>query len=162
MFDQKSILIFFHLLALTVALGGSIFHMFFLPIILKGKPNQKSDISLVVRAISLFPPINFGMLVVVVSSGVLLTFNLYNKISNISSTLYLNVFSVKIFLIIIIFSIAAFQTFHLRFKISMMDASKIDGENLPKPFQVMQICSIINITLTTIVILLGIIMSGLK
>ena len=161
MFEQKNFLIFIHLLALVVVLGGSIFQVFMLPLILREKSDKKNEFQIIARAISLFSPINFGMLAVNVFTGVLLLFNLYEKISNISSPLYLNVFFVKILLVTVIFSIAAYQTFHLRFKIVTMNIDKIDGENTPKHFRIMQNCSIINILLTTVVILLGITMSSL-
>lgn len=162
MFEQKNILIFIHLLALVATLGGSVFEVFILPSILREKSNQKNIIQITTRTISLFSPINFGMLAVIVSTGILLFFSLYEKISNISSPLYLNVFFIKILLVTVIFSIAAYQTFHLRFRIVIMNIDKIKGENPPKPFRIMRTCSIINIVLITIVILLGIIMSGLK
>lgn len=161
MFEQTNILIFFHLIALIVAFGGSFFEVFILPSILKGKIDPKDRITIISRSINLFTPINFGMLAIIVFTGVILIFSLYEKISNISSPLYLNVFFVKILLVTIIFSIAAFQTFHLRFKIVHMNADKIKGENLPKPFGIMQTCSKINIILIAIVILLGTTMSSL-
>tara|TARA_B100001964_G_C14259762_1_gene614668 strand:- start:282 stop:770 length:489 start_codon:yes stop_codon:yes gene_type:complete len=159
---QKDVLIFIHILALTVALGGSVFQVFILPLIAREKSNQKNKIQIIARSISLFSPISFGMLSIVVFTGILLLFSLTKDISNISSSFYLNVFSVKIVLVTAIFSIAAFQTFNLRFKIVFMDINKINEENPPKQFRFMRTCSIINIILTTIVVLLGITMSNLK
>ena len=161
MFEQLHILVFFHTLALVVALGGSIFMIFFLPAILQGKSISEDKIPIMVRAINLFVPVNFGMLAVIVITGVLLLFSLYEKISDISSPLYLNVFLVKIVLVCIVFSIATYQTFPLRFKIVSMKMDKISAENLPKPFQIMRTCSIVNMILISIVILLGITMSRL-
>ena len=162
MFTQKDVLIFIHILALAVAFGGSVFQVFILPSIVREKSNQKNKIQIIVRSISLFSPISFGMLSVVVFTGILLLFSLTKDISNISSSLYLNVFSVKIMLVTAIFSIAAFQTFNLRFKIVCMDINKINEEKPPKQFRVMRTCSKINIILTTIVILLGITMSNIR
>ncbi len=161
MFAQKDILIFIHILALAIVLGGSIFEVFILPPILKKKTDKTNKIQTIARAISLFSPINFGVLAVMVFTGALLLFSLNEKISNISSPLYLNVFFIKILLVSVIFSIAAYQTFHLRFRIVTMNVDKISGENLPKPFRIMRTCSIINIILITIVILLGVSMSNL-
>ena len=162
MFAQKDILIFIHILALAVALGGSVFNVFILPLIIEEKSNQNNKIQIAVRTINLFLPINFGMLIIIVSTGILLLYSQSGKISNVSSPLYLNVFFIKILLVTIIFSIAAYQTLCLRFKIVTMNIDKIKGENPPKQFRLMKTCSIINIILITIVILLGITMSNLK
>ena len=162
MFAQKDVLIFIHILALAVAFGGSVFQVFILPSIVREKSNQKNKIQIIARSISLFSPVSFGMLSIVVFTGMLLLFSLTKDISNISSPFYLNVFSVKIILVTAIFSIAAFQTFNLRFKIVCMDTDKLNEENPPKQFRVMRTCSIINIILTTIVILLGITMSNIR
>lgn len=161
MFGQKDILIFIHIMALVIAFGGSIFQVFVLPSILRKRSDQKNATQITANTISLFSPISFGMLSVVVFSGMLLLFSLINKTSNISSPLYLNIFFIKILLVTAIFSIAAFQTFCLRFKIVCMDINKIKGENPPKQFRFMRTCSIINIILITIVIFLGITMSNL-
>ena len=161
MFAQKDILIFIHILALAIAFGGSIFNLFILPLIIEEKSNQNNKIHVAVRTINLFLPINFGMLIIIVATGILLLFSLSEKISNISSPLYLNLFFLKILLVTIIFSIAAYQTLCLRFKIVTMDIDKIKDETPPKPFRVMRTSSIINLILITIVVFLGITMSNL-
>ncbi|HJN01841.1 MAG: hypothetical protein QF907_07865 [Nitrospinota bacterium] len=161
MFAQKDILLFIHILTLATAFGGSIFQIFVLPAILRKRSGQKNTTQITVSTISTFSPISFGLLSIIVFTGMLLLFSLIKKTSNIASPLYLNIFFIKILLVTVIFSIAAFQTFCLRFKIVNMDIDKIKGENPPKPFRVMRTCSIINIILITIVIFLGISMSNM-
>ncbi len=143
-------------------LGGSIFEVFILPSILKGiKKDPRDRIQSKIRSVNLYTPINFVMLIAIIFTGIFLLFSLYERVSNIASPLYLNVFFIKIILVSIIFAIATFQTFYLRFKIAILNVEKIKDENLPNSFHIMQTCSKINIILITVALFLGITMSGL-
>lgn len=162
MFEQKTVLVFIHLLSFAILLGAPIFEVFILPSVLREKSmNPKDRIQLIIRSINLSSPISFVMLVAIIFTGIFLIFDLYEKISHISSPLYLNVFFIKIMLLVIIFPIAAYQNFYLRFKIGALNIEKIKGENLPRPFRLMQTCYKINFILIIIVLFLGVAMSNL-
>ena len=150
------------MLTLAVIYGGSIFEVFILPSILQEKKmDTKNRVQLIIRTINIFSPIKFVVFAAIVFTGVFLLFSLHERISNISSSLYLNVFFIKILLVIIMFPIAAYQTFYLRFKILSINSDNIKDENLSKSFRIMKTCSLINIILVTIVFFLGIIMGNL-
>ena len=152
---QNNIIIFIHLLAAIVAIGGSIYSLLiYLPAAEKNQ-KKRDENSPSYKILDLLAPTVFACLLILVGSGVYFLLVNYTAQTGLKPGYY-NLFGIKMIFAVGAFFISMYLAFSLRIQISDLDLNPKNKELVPSILKKMIGLSRMTLALMTITLFLGI------
>ncbi|OGW28813.1 MAG: hypothetical protein A3K09_06830 [Nitrospinae bacterium RIFCSPLOWO2_12_FULL_47_7] len=135
---ENNILIFIHLLAATIGVGGTTYCiLLLLPVLEKQNPGKVLDEnSARYKALDILSPAVFTSVLILVGTGIIYLMENYTSQVNLKQGYY-NLFGVKMISVVIVFFLSAYQTFGLRSRISNLDLRPENRKLVPHTLQQM-------------------------
>jgi len=152
---QNNIIIFIHLLAAIVAIGGSIYSLLiYLPTAEKDQKGRDEN-SPSYKILDLLAPTVFASMLILVGSGVYFLLVNYTAQTGLKPGYY-NLFGIKMIFAAGAFFISMYLAFSLRIQISDLDLNPKNKELVPATLKKMISLSRMTLALMTITLFLGI------
>ena len=152
---QNNIIIFIHLLAATVAIGGSIYSLLiYLPTAEKDQKGRDEN-SPSYKILDLLAPTVFASMLILVGSGVYFLLVNYTAQTGLKPGYY-NLFGIKMIFAVGAFFISMYLAFSLRIQISDLDLNPKNKALVPATLKKMIGLSRMTLALMTITLFLGI------
>ena len=152
---QNNIIIFIHLLAAIVAIGGSIYSLLiYLPTAEKDQKGRDEN-SPSYKILDLLAPTVFASMLILVGSGVYFLLVNYTAQTGLKPGYY-NLFGIKMIFAAGAFFISMYLAFSLRIQISDLDLNPKNKELVPATLKKMIGLSRMTLALMTITLFLGI------
>ena len=152
---QNNIIIFIHLLAAVIAIGGSIYSLLiYLPTAEKDQKGRDEN-SPSYKILDLLAPTVFAFLLILVGSGVYFLLVNYTAQAGLKPGYY-NLFGIKMIFAVGAFFISMYLAFSLRIQISDLDLNPKNKELVPATLKKMISLSRMTLALMTITLFLGI------
>ncbi len=148
-------LIFIHVLAAGVAVGGLAFCALILLPALESPPDEAIEKSARYKILSLLAPTVFACLLALIVTGMTYLSDAYTEQVNLKSGYY-NLFGAKMLVVVGAFFLSLYQTFSLRGKILNLDLRPENREGLPAVLNKMASVGRLILGLITVAMFLGV------
>ena len=153
----NNLLIFIHLMAAAIAVGGLAFCLFFLLPAAAKLPEQKIAVeySIPYRALDMLAPTVLAAVLVLIGTGIYFLLTNYTRQVDLAPGYY-NLFGVKMIFVVLSLFLSVYQTFTLRPQISDLDLSPESRELVPATLQKMKTLNQVSLAALSLSIFLGI------
>ena len=154
---HNTIVIFIHLMAAAIAVGGLVVGLLLLLPALEKRPapNAPEEHTAAYITLEVLMPTVFACMLALVGSGVYYLFSNYTSQYGLDGG-YFNLFGIKMVFVAGAFFLSAYQTFGLRSRITNLDLSPENRTQVPATIKKLRSLSRITLALISIALFLGI------